>query len=990
MTNHPSSAASIQTTDLVQPEQTDNEDEDMQSDHEMMSSEVEDDMVEDDYSDAPLQSSAQELLRPLQETADRVSRQVEEFSQALDRFKEDTKNLAGQKLWAATWRLMDTYAGIANKSAGRVQGKSAENKHAQKNRKSLGDTTAQKDNLLLESDLWNLASQILPCKSPELVEDAHHAQNSALVQLHRYSTNDEIWKAFMEADPVANEYEALLDWLQERKRKTSPPLKDAGLELYEKCGRGDDLWEGGNIYTQAPIKRQKVTRAHPGPLQLVGDMRAIHFRTVDSEPLVTQLDPDAALRQDAMLEVEDELFETSAWHASWELLLRGSSPDQCRNWWLDRNELWRALVLCNSSVQNDPEANKAWLRIINLASNRGLAKLCRELADNKDLATHYENAVYGILSGSYAAAVPACKSIDDHLFSLINSLLIERYEQFLSAYQKKLQTPELQEYTPPPPTTKEISKYMQSSQIDQKTKIEAHQPHKYFQGALMGDDLAHFFLEMGHAAAHMAHLTGQSKALFDNDETDVNECAQVAAQDEDVVRMAAHLQLALQPLGLLEQAREENASVLENNIVNYIGLLERHAKYSLLPLYASKISAERQPRVLGRIMSKVTMPKERDTQMRLMKSYSIPVYRVIYTICDYTRRTWAMHLSGRGEALNAAKIIEYKDKIVRIRAGFIGEVQDEEEAHVVQAHEWVNYIDTKNWGMACWLMTALYKTLLLSGKLAAAKSLSTRVELGQTSLRVTGMNLGLAAMVAETPEEERDIDMEGDATVDEHSRLASPTKRRKEPKPSHPLAKEITNRSALAEQSLVWAHLELLVQAMDNLEYWQDLADSIDTLPRNDSTTIKTAKKELRHALQAVQSAMQPLLDHGFLSSAMDDQEDHDLQQIRQHYLPECILAYNSALYFGGHVITRQNLVQCMDLAQQVAQNETLTGAFVASKRMQELVNAFALDSQALLRANEHEKTSTRAGGGKKSSLGGKVGGRAGIWQVQWAADEHK
>jgi len=979
--------------DISQIERTDENDEDdegMESDHEMMSSEIDDDMADDGFNDEPLQSSAQELLRPLQETADRVSRQVEEFSQALDRFKEASKNNAGQKLWADTWRLMDQYAEIASKSAARVQAKGAEDKQTRKSRKSLGDSTAQKENLLLESDLWNLTSRLLPCKSPELVEDAQHAQNTALVLLHRYSTSDEIWKTFMEVDPVANEYEALLEWLQERKRNTSSDLKDIDLELYDQCGRGDDLWEGGNIYTQAPIKRQKVTRAHAGPLLPAEDMRTMHFRKSDSEPLVTQLDPDAALRQDAALEVEDELFETSAWHTSWELLRRGSSPDQCRVWWQDRNELWRALVLRNPSVHNDPDINKAWLRIVNLASNRESAKVYRGLADNRDLATDYENAVYGVLSGSYTATIPVCKSIDDHLFCLVNSLLIERYEQFLSAYERKLQTPGLQEYTPLAPTADEISNYMQLSQIDKVTKSEAHQPHKYLQGALMSNNLAHFFLEMGYAAAQMAHLTGQSKVLFDNDATEVSECAQVAAQDEDVVRITAHLQLALQPLGLFDQAYEEHASVLENNIVNYIGLLERHAKYSLLPLYASKISADQQPRVLGRILSKVTIPRERDTQMRLMKSYSIPVYKVIYTICDYTRRTWAMRLNGQGELHKTAKVIEYKDKIVRVQAGFIGETQDEEEAHVVETHEWVNYVDTKNWGMACWLMTALYKTLLLSGKLAAAKSLSARVELAQTSLKVTGMNLSLAAMIAETVGDDGSDEMNGDVVADEQNGLTNPTRRRKESRTNHPLVKETTNRSALAEQSLVWAHLELLVQAMDTLEAWQDLADSIETLPRNDAKVIKTAKKELSQALQNVHSVMQPLLDHGFLSSAMDEQEDHDLRQIREHYLPECILAYNSALYFGGHAITRQHLVQCMELAQQVAQNETLTGAFVASKRMQELVTAFALDSQALLRANEHGNSSTRRRSGKRSSLTGEHGGRADIWQVQWTADENQ
>lgn len=704
------------------------------------------------------------------------------------------------------------------------------------------------------------------------------------------------------------------------------------------------------------------------------------------------MDPDAALRQGAMLEVEDELFETSAWHAAWELLRRGASVDECRDWWQDRNELWRALVLRNPSLHGDSQVDKRWLRIINLASNHDYAGLCKELAENRELSTDYETAVYGILGGSYSATAPVCKSVDDHLFSLVNSLLIERYEQFLSAYRKKLQTPGLKEYRPLPSTMGEVTKYIEAAQIDRRTKTEARQPHKYFQGALMGDSLSKFFLDMGHAAAQMAHVTGQSKVLFDDDDASVNEFAQVAAQDEDIVRIAAHLQLALEPLGVLEQAYEEHAPVMENNIINYIGLLERHAKYSLLPLYTSKISAERQPRVLGRILSKVTVPGERDLQMRLMKKYNIPVYRVIYTICDYSRRTWTIKLGGQEADLQAAKVIEYKDKIVRVQAGFVGDpnTMDEDEAHVVQAHEWVNYIDAKNWGMAVWLMTALYKTLLLSGKLKAAKALSSRVELATTSLKVTGMNLSLAAMVQDTNEDEGDTDMEGDASVDDVSRLASPTKRRKEPKPNHLLAKESTNRSILAEQSLTWAHLELLVQAMDALELWQDLADQVEKGPRNDTHMMQAAKKELSGALQTVMSAMQPLLETGFLSSPSDEQEDQDLREIRNHYLPECVLAYNSALYFGGHAITRQHLIQCMNLAQEVAQNETLTQAFVASKRMQELVTALALDSQALLRANEHGSSSTRGRRGKRLSTGAEPTGRADIWQVQWRGDSRK
>jgi nuclear pore complex protein Nup107 len=130
-------------------------------------------------------------------------------------------------------------------------------------------------------------------------------------------------------------------------------------------------------------------------------------------------------------------------------------------------------------------------------------------------------------------------------------------------------------------------------------------------------------------------------------------------------------------------------------------------------------------------------------------------------------------------------------------------------------------------------------------------------------------------------------------------------------------------------------------------------------------------KSILRPALEEVQNAMYPLLESDFLSRPSDEAEAIPLTNIRNHYLPECILAYNSVLYLAGHFISRNWLVECMSLAQEVATNDTLTEAFVASSRMKELVSAFARSSQALLHANEQ--------GSKK----GKRDEGIDIWQVK-------
>lgn len=116
---------------------------------------------------------------------------------------------------------------------------------------------------------------------------------------------------------------------------------------------------------------------------------------------------------------------------------------------------------------------------------------------------------------------------------------------------------------------------------------------------------------------------------------------------------------------------------------------------------------------------------------------------------------------------------------------------------------------------------------------------------------------------------------------------------------------------------------------------------------------------------------MYPLLESDFLSRPSDEAEAISLTNLRNHYLPECVLAYNSVLYFAGHAISRTWLIECMNLAQVVAANETLTEAFVQSSRMKELVMAFAMSSQALLHANEH--------GGRR----GKKDENLEVWQVR-------
>lgn len=77
-------------------------------------------------------------------------------------------------------------------------------------------------------------------------------------------------------------------------------------------------------------------------------------------------------------------------------------------------------------------------------------------------------------------------------------------------------------------------------------------------------------------------------------------------------------------------------------------------------------------------------------------------------------------------------------------------------------------------------------------------------------------------------------------------------------------------------------------------------------------------------------------------------------------------------------MLSSEHLVQCMNMAIQVSENEYLTRSFVFSRRMAELVDALALSSKAMV--------NTRAKPGKKM-LGGES---LGIWNIDVTEGENK
>lgn len=97
----------------------------------------------------------------------------------------------------------------------------------------------------------------------------------------------------------------------------------------------------------------------------------------------------------------------------------------------------------------------------------------------------------------------------------------------------------------------------------------------------------------------------------------------------------------------------------------------------------------------------------------------------------------------------------------------------------------------------------------------------------------------------------------------------------------------------------------------------------------------------------------------GYGLTAKPGTEDKDFGVLRQAYIPETVMAFVSSLHFIGTSLTRDNLLECMELAAIIAEKGSdVAKEFIACGRMKELLEAFASCSKALAIWTSDKKSS--------------------------------
>ncbi|CAI7599755.1 unnamed protein product [Penicillium manginii] len=894
-------------------------------------------------------AGAQEAFDPLRRTADRVTKQIEAFAKELDQFKQKNSSDEFQNIQAA-YELVDKYQKLT-KNAIQETEKQQKLKRA-KNFRSSGseDPKAEEElrRLQLELDTWHLLLNLISIDDPDSRASYQEGRQTAFQNLHRYSSDREIWEQFLNSDQYALECVVAMKWLEKTSKTSDNELEFLITDMEAQAERGQGLWAHGWLFTKEAIKGHKRLRAWPQPLE-PNDTAHAMLKTDDQKPLVTQLDPDALLRQKHSLQAQDEFYERATWMTCWKMLRQGENWTKIREWAQSRLENWRAISLCGSSVDANSTKTRTPVddgltRLMNARAQDSWRAACSALARNTN-AGDFERAVYGLLCGESDSVVKVCSSWDDYLYVYFNRIVLSRYQGFCKQFQRKLShSPNSTVvFTPEPAGHADLQKFFQYLRGNERVGSEARNPFRNLQAAILSKGYDSFFSLLAQAVSQVSlNIHGAASIIPMIPHSQVDDAYLIAAEDEEAVKIATHVYLVARSLGYSRADNNETASVV---VTGFIANLEARGLFDLIPLYASLLPENMCHGVFAKILVDIVNPKQRKDQVRLNQKYGIDITAVLDVQWNWLSSDVSLIEHSPG-LTGYSRVVRRQDgsrHLVQPKKDLIGTSIADEDERLIRSLEWLRYVGGQ-WVKICKLGAWLYRKFFVAGKLSAARELSHRMPLSEISQETFGFD------ILEFPA------LDVDQFIAEKSTPSSPSKSRKNSAHRRSLSSNnglaVNNPANANQQCALMLNFENLALGFDSLENFAILYDQISrTKRRRDSGTVKDLFAELRDHIGFLEQSVGQMVEvPDWPGTAENAEEEKDYAHIRRTYLPELILDYHNAVYYASGTLEQPELLtQCMVVATLVAKIPHLTRSFTEAQRMAELMDVLALAGRAMI-----------------------------------------
>ncbi|RPA77889.1 hypothetical protein BJ508DRAFT_416820 [Ascobolus immersus RN42] len=526
-------------------------------------------------------------------------------------------------------------------------------------------------------------------------------------------SNKKIFQFFKENDPRIRRLMAILHWLMQFAPPPDASVVREGIWAFSKTEikyrKRNNNMRGIGLKTKSLFGGKGITSYWGQPAQ------------EEESTYVSELDPDAPLRQNKELAsediiAEDELLRTVYQHLRAQDL--AGAIQACR----DAGEYWRGQTLLGNWETYDLPDDENSMDVDGAGDDDGANRrelwrqMCYNLARSPKVGM-WEQAVYGLLCGDIFTVIPVCQTWEDHLFAHINSLLESCFSHFL------LDIGQL----PPKFGKFQIYDFLQQNGHDinhlpriidtlRNKKVVgdiASNPQRVIQGALIAGTFYELVVDLARQWKRML-----ASATYDpaNDE-DAKGLSIVSTWDlRTVVHILAYGSLYSGTLG----PNEDAVRAAEIVIAAYINMLIDAGKQDLAPLYAGLLSTEKSVSTMAAHLLKIETEKERRSFINQLEIHRINVADVIQNamakVVEETKPIYVTTGIPRRTGLLGKKTTGIKDDSKIIIS----------DSRLIDTLEWMLLVE----GMEDEIATAgctIAERFLLTGRLSAARDLFVRV-----------------------------------------------------------------------------------------------------------------------------------------------------------------------------------------------------------------------------------------------------------------------
>uniref|UniRef100_A0A2I2ZSC3 Nuclear pore complex protein n=1 Tax=Gorilla gorilla gorilla TaxID=9595 RepID=A0A2I2ZSC3_GORGO len=258
-------------------------------------------------------------------------------------------------------------------------------------------------------------------------------------------------EALFQRDSLVRQSQLVVDWLESIAKDEIGEFSD-NIEFYAKSV----YWEN----TLHTLKQRQLT-------SYVGSVR----------PLVTELDPDAPIRQKMPLDDLDREDEVRLLKYLF-TLIRAGMTEEAQRLCKRCGQAWRAATLEGWKLYHDPNVNGGTeLEPVEGNPYRRIWKIsCWRMAED-ELFNRYERAIYAALSGNLKQLLPVCDTWEDTVWAYFRVMVDSLVEQEIQTSVATLdETEELpREYLGANWTLEKVFEELQAT--DKKRVLEENQEH---------------------------------------------------------------------------------------------------------------------------------------------------------------------------------------------------------------------------------------------------------------------------------------------------------------------------------------------------------------------------------------------------------------------------------------------------------------------------------------------------------------------------------